>query len=287
MSTPGPSSNAKKSAESARISSVLRHAEDLELHPLTEDAALHPEGDVRADDGEDSVLGRAPGVSGVAPSDTKREVGSARPTEPNTPCEVAENQPSGSPQGAIQEVFNGTPKAEIDDLDLKWYRNKKAGVYPTIADDAREIVVVPPMPRQGLPPHLQPWAGVLDQWEASSRSGKDRRKLPMSLKNESIWSVAGPRLPEGAEPWLLSLGVDPGLRRDLEDGFTRLLLVAAPRAWLPSAVEVALEGRFGEVLVHRCDGTCMRIPRAWWEKWAYGAMAEGALYAVIDPGSES
>jgi hypothetical protein len=178
----------------------------------------------------------------------------------------------------LSSIFLDTPSRRITALETLWYERKRQGVFPTLKDDQEVITRIPKLPK--LPPHLVPWLETLNRWESATRNGKDGRKLPSVLRNTSIWSVSGPRLPDEAEVWFITLGIDPGPTRG-DEGFTTPLLVAAPDSWLPDSREVAFIGPWGEMLVHKCDGTTIRIPRAWWERWAYGAMADGALYYVL------
>jgi hypothetical protein len=93
-----------------------------------------------------------------------------------------------------------------------------------------------------------------------------------------------PFLPPDASAWIITLGIDPGPYRT-EEGFTIPLLVAAPGDWIPGPREESFHGCHGEMLCSKCDGRSMRIPREWWEKWAWGAMAEGALYFTFGEGN--
>lgn len=239
-------------------------AEDVDLRPVAIGAtgdSLTPTSETASSESRSRV---SAGLSGDSPAP-----------------DLEENSVPGFDGETMSRLFDGTPREEINVLDRLWYENKKKGIHPTTKDDAREFVVVPPFPAGGLPPHLRPWTSVLDKWESASRSGKDRRKLPASLRNWAIWTVVGPQLPEWASAWILSLGVDPGPKRT-DEGYTTVLLVAARAGWRPDHQEISLMGCFGEMLIHKYDGTCVRIPRGWWDKWAYGALAEGALYVVTE-----
>lgn len=180
----------------------------------------------------------------------------------------------------MPRIFEGTPKEQIEAIGRYWTFQKQESHYPSSADgDGETFTVVPKSP--SLPPHLVPWEALLSDWRKKTDAGLDRRKLPPSLRNTGMWNVSGPKLPDSAEPWIITLGVDSGpIRTEL--GFTAPLLVAAPFDWFPGTKEVTLFGSMGEMLVHRCDGIAMRIPRQWWDRWAYGAMASGALYYVLN-----
>lgn len=134
-----------------------------------------------------------------------------------------------------------------------------------------------------LPPRLMPWKFVLKEW-ANSRSSvaKELKELEFAkLRDHFIdLKLVEPILPEGFSPWLVSVGIDPGRIRNPEEGYTTLLLIAAPDDWSPKAVQ-PLHGRFGEMDVVRLDGLVMRVPRTWWGRWAYMALKEGALYVVL------
>lgn len=132
------------------------------------------------------------------------------------------------------------------------------------------------------PPRLMPWRSLLSNWESYSKPmGKEmeiwgferlRNQFPHLRLTQST-------LPEGFNPWLVSVGIDPGEKRDPEAGYTTLLLVAAPEEWTPKPVQ-ALYGRSGEVDFVRLDGLVMRIPKAWWRRWAYMALRDHAVYFV-------
>lgn len=204
-----------------------------------------------------------------------------REEEPNTDHMGGTSQQEKQPDWAylMPKIFEGTAKEQIEGIGRYWAGQKHEGRYPSCADgDGETFTIVPKVP--DLPPHLVPWEGLLSDWGKKTKAGLDRRKLPSSLRDTALWNVAGPKLPDGAEPWVISLGVDSGPVRG-EMGFTSLLLVAAPSNWSPGSKEVAFFGPGGEMLLHRCDGTTMRIPEEWWDRWAYGAMACGALYFVL------
>lgn len=179
----------------------------------------------------------------------------------------------------LSSIYLETPSSRITALETTWYERKQQGFLPTLKDDKEVFIRIPKLPK--LPPHLVPWLETLNRWESATRNGRDGRKLPSALRNTSIWSVSGPRLPDEAEVWFITLGIDPGPTRS-DEGFTTPLLVAAPESWFPNSHEVAFIGPWGEKLLHKCDGTTMCIPRAWWDRWAYGAMADGALYYVLN-----
>jgi len=178
----------------------------------------------------------------------------------------------------LSSIYLATPTSHVTALETTWYERKKQGIFPNLEDDKEVFTRIPKLPK--LPPHLVPWLEKLNRWEASTHNGMDGRKLPSILRNTSIWSASGPLLPDEAEPWIITLGIDPGPTRS-DEGFTTPLLVAAPESWFPDSHEVAFFGPWGEMLLHKCDGATMRIPREWWDRWAYGALADGALYYVL------
>lgn len=178
----------------------------------------------------------------------------------------------------LSTIHDGVDRKYISVVGETWRVNQRRGIWPTPGEDDETFVLLPPPCI--LPPHLMPWRLTLNKWAETTKDARDRRKLPDSLKRTSLWNVTGPVLPADAAAWIITLGIDSGPERG-QEGFTTPLLVAAPAEWFPKSGEVVFYGSSGEVLVHRCDGISMQIPREWWDKWAYGAMAVGALYFTV------
>lgn len=175
----------------------------------------------------------------------------------------------------LPEIFLATTQEQIKALSSDWDQRRHRGMPQKTGVAGETIVVVPPI--SSLPPHLAPWEFVLANWEEVTKRGLRRSRLPSSLRKDNYWSLAGPFLPVDASAWIITLGIDPGPYRT-EEGFTIPLLVAAPEDWIPGLREVSFHGCQGEMLCSKCDGRSMRIPREWWNKWSWGAMAKGALY---------
>jgi hypothetical protein len=72
--------------------------------------------------------------------------------------------------------------------------------------------------------------------------------------------------------------MDPGPEQTAR-GHTSLLLVAAPRDWEPGLRET-LRGPYGEFFVVRLDALLLRVPPAWWDFYAFGALEAGVLHFV-------
>jgi len=147
----------------------------------------------------------------------------------------------------------------------------------------RHLVAAPELPE--LPVALRPWAGTLKGWGKTTELAK--KKLPFTdgpWMREHQVSISGPTLPMEYCPWFISVGIDPGPQKtDL--GHTCLLLVAAPEVWTPS-LQGVLHGPYGEQLVVRLDSLLMKVTQAWWDAFAYGALATGALYFIAPESSE-
>lgn len=145
------------------------------------------------------------------------------------------------------------------------------------------VVATPELPE--LPVSLRPWAGTLKGW--GKAAGPAKKRLPFTdgpwMREHGV-SVSGPALPMEYCPWFISVGIDPGPQKtDL--GHTCLLLVAAPEDWFPGLHGV-LHGPYGEQLVVRLDSLLMKVTYAWWDAFAYGALAAGALYFIESETSE-
>ena len=139
------------------------------------------------------------------------------------------------------------------------------------------VVATPELPE--LPVPLRPWAGTLKGWGKAIESAKKKQPFTDSAwMREHQVSISGPTLPTEYCPWFISVGIDPGPQKtDL--GHTCLLLVAAPEIWTPS-IQGVLHGPYGEQLVVRLDSLLMKVTQAWWDAFAYGALATGALYFI-------
>ena len=215
------------------------------------------------------------------PEPTLKEV----PQDRSRPAESTEKLPAEPGTDELSDMFNtlasiheGVDRKHISLIGDKWKANQRVGIWPTEGEDDETFVLLPPPCK--LPPHLMPWVVTLDAWEDSTHKALNRQRLPDSMKKTSLWKLSGPILPKDAAAWIITLGVDAGPQKGNE-GFTIPLLVATPFEWFPKPGEVIFYGTKREVLVHRCDGISMQIPRDWWEKWAFGAMATGALYFTI------
>lgn len=234
--------------------------------------------------GSDNPLPQAPILASLPASKAKISSAQAELVHPSVSVHAEENAASIAKveskdwEKILSSIYLATPTSRVTALETTWYERKKQGIFPNLEDDKEVFTRIPKLPK--LPPHLVPWLEKLNRWETSTHNGMDGRKLPSILRNTSIWSASGPLLPDEAEPWIITLGIDPGPTRS-DEGFTTPLLVAAPESWFPDSHEVAFFGPWGEMLLHKCDGTMMRIPREWWDRWAYGAMADGALYYVL------
>lgn len=248
-----------------------------------------PEADIEIDtsglSGNQAPKRNSPGSHQDPPSATTRPSRKGASQSGGQPLDADQIRPTKLEGDGMSDMFRtlstihkGVDRKHISLVGETWRGNQRRGIWPTPGEDDETFVLLPPP--CVLPPHLMPWRLTLNTWAETTKDARDRRRLPDSLKRTSLWSVAGPVLPADAAAWIITLGIDSGPERG-QEGFTTPLLVAAAPEWFPQGGEVFFYGSSGEVLVHRCDGISMQIPREWWDKWAYGAMAVGALYFTV------
>ncbi len=141
---------------------------------------------------------------------------------------------------------------------------------------SRIISIPEEMP--ALPIGLRPWGVTLAAWAKSTKGSKSNLPYKVTKDRFEHIKVTGPDLPEGYLPWFVSAGMDPGPQQTSR-GHTSLLMIAAPRDWAPGLRET-LRGPYGEFFVVRLDALVLRVPRSWWDYYAFGALEAGVLHFV-------
>ena len=150
---------------------------------------------------------------------------------------------------------------------------------PIDLGDLPKRVIATPDSIPPLPVLLQPWGSILQEWATFTENGKKGAPFTdRTLCDCDAITVSGPLLPNNYQPWLISVATDPG-PFVTGKGHTCLLLVASPNEWSPGLRET-LRGVYGDQIIVRLDALLCRIPKPWWDVYAYGAYEKGALYFV-------
>lgn len=150
---------------------------------------------------------------------------------------------------------------------------------PIDLDDLPKRLIATPDSIPSLPVLLQPWGSILQDWAKFTEDGKSAQPFTdRTLCDCGAITVSGPMLPPGYQPWLISVATDPG-PFVTGRGHTCLLLAASPSEWSPGLRET-LRGVYGDRIIVRLDALLCRIPKPWWDVYAYGAYEKGALYFV-------
>lgn len=204
------------------------------------------------------------------------------PVTPSFPPQGSD-QPSLPIPSAVRAAVFGCGKEVIATVRDRLVAATHMRSHADLVGLPSHLVATPELPE--LPVTLRPWATTLRGW--GKTTGSARKRPPFGeeqwMKEHEV-TISGPVLPEGYCPWFVSAGVDPGPQKtDL--GHTCLLLVAAPEDWFPDLLGV-LHGPFGEQLVVRLDSLLMKVTTPWWDAFAYGALATGALYFIAPQPSD-
>jgi len=150
---------------------------------------------------------------------------------------------------------------------------------PIDLGDLPRRVIATPDSIPSLPVLLQPWGSILQDWAKFTEAGKSGQPFTdRTLCDCKAITVSGPMLPNNYQPWLISVATDPGPFVTTR-GHTCLLLVASPDGWDPGLRET-LRGVYGDRITVRLDALLCRIPKPWWDVYAFGAYEKGSLYFV-------